>query len=148
MLMLLAAGCGSDSGDVPDLAMPPTAPSTPKTRATTAPSAACIEMPTIDISGPLNTVRTTNDQTMHDRAAAELDAVVGAAMVGVCTDAAVEWCESQQLFCPVLVSDGVQVVEPTDDEDSERFFLTEADGAVTGAAIKYNDLAEVPGVTD
>jgi hypothetical protein len=107
-------------------------------------------MPTIDVSGPLDAVRNTtgNDQATWDRVVAELDAVVGAAMVGVCTDAAVAWCESQQLACPVLVSDGVQVLEPIDDEDAERFFLTEADGAVTGAAIDYNDLAEVPGTTD
>ena len=105
-------------------------------------------MPAIDVSGPLNTVRTTNRQAAADRAVAELDAIVGAAMVGVCTDAAVEWCDSQQLSCQILVRDGVVVAEPTDDEDPERFFLTEAGGAVTGAAINYGDLAEVPGHTE
>ena len=83
-----------------------------------------------------------------DRVVAELDGIVGAAMIGVCSDGAVAWCESQRLSCPILVSDGVQVLEPIDDEDAERFFLTEADGAVTGAAIDYGNLAEVPGVTD
>lgn len=148
MLTSLAAGCDSDSGDVADLATSPTVSSTPTTPATTSPSATCIEMPVIDVSGPLNTVRTTNRQAAADRAVAELDAIVGAAMVGVCTDAAVEWCDSQQLLCPILVSDGVVVAEPTDDEDKERFFLTEADGAVTGAAIHYSELAEMPGHTE
>ena len=148
MLTSLAAGCDSDSGDVADLGASSTVSSTPTTPATTSPSATCIEMPAIDVSGPLGTVRTTNDQAASDQAVAELDALVGAAMVGVCTDAAVEWCESQQLSCPILVSDGVVVAEPTDDENPERFFLTEADGAVTGAAIDYNDLPEVPGRTE
>ncbi|MAT06552.1 MAG: hypothetical protein CL424_16050 [Acidimicrobiaceae bacterium] len=135
------------------MARSPTSSSTSTTSeasTTTSLGATCIEMPTIDISGPLDAIRTTNDndQLTWDRLVAELDETVGAAMIGVCTDSALAWCESQQLSCPILVSDGVQILEPIDDEDSERFFLTEADGAVTGAAIDYGDLAEVPGVTD